>query len=281
MKTLFEEFVPDAGSSFRVMGESRLSDVFFWHFHPEYELVYIEAPHGPRHVGDHVARYEGSELVLIGSNIPHLNFDYGIKTSYEQMVLHIRADFLGDALATTPELAGIHALFERSAYGITFGEQSKRRVGERLKKLSRLAGFDLFQEVLAVLRILAETDEYTLLHESPARHPYNSKERERLKKLYRFIDENYQRKVGVEEAAALSHLTKAAFCRYFKKMTRLTFTEFLNRYRVNQAQRLLLLDKNVTEVCFECGFESLSYFNRTFKKVTGENPLGFRKRYRK
>jgi AraC-like DNA-binding protein len=281
MKTLFEEFVPDKGSSFRVMADSRLSDVFFWHFHPEYELVYIEAGRGPCHVGEYMAQFEGSALVFIGSNIPHLNFDYGIKTPYEQMVLHIQADFLGNALPATPELANIHALFERAAYGISFGESTMQRTRERLKNLFKLAGFERFQEVLSIFRLLAETPDYTLLHSAPARNEYNSKERQRLRKLYRFIDENYQRKIQVEEAAALSHLSKAAFCRYFKKMTRLTFTEFLNRYRINQAQRLLLLDTTVTEVCFECGFESLSYFNRTFRKVTGENPLSFKKRYMK
>jgi AraC-like DNA-binding protein len=279
MKTLYEEFVPDAGSSFRVMGDSRLSDVFYWHFHPEFELVYIEAERGPRHVGEHLAQYAGSDLVLIGSNIPHLNFDYGVKAPYEQMVLHIRADFLGEALATTPELAGIQALFERSAHGVCFGEQTKSRVGERLKKLSSLMGFELFQEVLALFRLLAETDDFTLLHPVPAKNQFNQKERDRLKRLYRFIDDNYHRKIEVQEVATFSNLTRAAFCRYFKKLSKQTFTEFLNQYRINQARRLLLLDQNVTEACFACGFESLSYFNRTFKKVTGENPLAFKKRH--
>ena len=100
-----------------------------------------------------------------------------------------------------------------------------------------------------------------------------------MKHLYRFIDEQYQRKIEIAEVAALCHLTEAAFCRYFRKMTRLTFTGFLNHYRVNQAKRLLLLDQNVGETCYQCGFESLSYFNRIFKKVTGENPLAFKKRH--
>ena len=62
-------------------------------------------------------------------------------------------------------------------------------------------------------------------------------------------------------------------------MTLMTFTEFVNQYRVNQAKNLLLLDNTVTEVCFACGFESLSYFNRIFKKITGENPLQFKKAF--
>jgi len=108
---------------------------------------------------------------------------------------------------------------------------------------------------------------------------YNKKEQERLRKLYRFIDENYQRRIEIDEVANLTSMSNGGFCRYFKKITRLTFTEFLNHYRINQAKRLLLLDKNITETCYEAGFESLSYFNRTFKKITSENPLTFKKRY--
>ncbi|WP_428660131.1 helix-turn-helix domain-containing protein [Runella sp.] len=280
MKILFEEFVPDSNSSFRVIKTPKLNDVFYWHFHPEFELVYIEAPNGPRHVGEHFSQYEESDLVFIGSNIPHLNFDYGVKTDYEEIVLHISQDFLGNAFGVTPELSVIYQLFEKAQYGIAFGKGAKQLVGKRMKKLHLLPPFEQFLEVLSIFQLLATTDDYLLLHSKPVENQYTKKEQERLKRLYRFIDENYQRKIEIEEVADLSHLSNAAFCRYFKKITRLTFTEFLNHYRINQAKKLLLMDKNVTESCFECGFESLSYFNRTFKKVTGENPFTFKKRYR-
>jgi AraC-like DNA-binding protein len=106
---------------------------------------------------------------------------------------------------------------------------------------------------------------------------YNNKEQLRLKVVYKFIETNYQRTISIDEIAKLTHLSNAAFCRYFKKMTRLTFTEFLNQYRIEQAKLLLKSDKNVTEASFECGFESLSYFNRIFKKVVGINPMQFKK----
>ncbi|MEL6867759.1 MAG: AraC family transcriptional regulator, partial [Bacteroidota bacterium] len=89
MKTQFENISPDANSSFRLLLNPRLSELFFWHFHPEYELVYIEGANGTRQVGDHISEYQGSDLVFIGSDIPHLNFDYGVKTDYEKVVLHI------------------------------------------------------------------------------------------------------------------------------------------------------------------------------------------------
>jgi AraC-like DNA-binding protein len=277
MKGELEKIVPPNNSSFRWLVNPKLNDFFFWHFHPEYELVFIEAHEGTRHVGEHIAKFSGSDLVLIGSYIPHLNFDYGIKTDYQKMVLHIDSAFLQNA--DSPELLSVLDLLEKSKLGIAFGQESKQKVGEHFKEIHKLPHFEQFIEVLRILKILSQATDITYLHASVPRNQYNQKEQERLKKVYAFIDEHYQRKITIEEVAHLTHLSEAAFCRYFKKMTRLSFTEFLNHYRVNQAKRLLLTDKNVSETCFVCGFESLSYFNRTFKKITSQNPSTFRKTY--
>ncbi len=279
MKIQFEELKIEADASFRVVLNPRMSDFFFWHFHPEYELVFIEGANGTRHVGEHISKYEGSDLVFIGSNIPHLNFDYGVKTQYDKIVIHLRQDFLGSTFGNIPELASVYQLFEKSRHGIGFNGTIKHAIGERIKKLYNLPHFEQFLEILSIFQDLANTKELQLLHSKPVENQYNKKEQERLKKLYRFIDENYQRKIEIDEVANLTSMSNGGFCRYFKKITRLTFTEFLNHYRINQAKRLLLLDKNITETCYEAGFESLSYFNRTFKKITSENPLTFKKRY--
>ncbi|RFS14123.1 AraC family transcriptional regulator [Emticicia sp. C21] len=279
MKLRFEELTPDLDSSFRLIINPRLNDVFYWHFHPEFELVYIEGASGTRHVGEHISRFEGSDLVFIGSYIPHLNFDYGVKTECEKVVVQIRQDFLGNAFANIPELSAVYRLFEQSKHGIAFGKETKFLLGERLKNLKNLGHFEQFLEILSIFQILAQSNEMVLLHTKPVENQHNKKEQERMTRIYNFIDSHYQQKIEVEEVASMSNLSKSAFCRYFKKITRLTFVEFLNHYRINQAQKFLLLDKNVTEACFECGFESLSYFNRTFKKVTGENPLSFKKKF--
>lgn len=279
MKIVLEEFTIDSESSFRIF-EPRLSQVFYWHFHPEFELVYIEGTDGTRHVGEHISRFEYSDLVFIGSNIPHLNFDYMVKTDYKKVVLQVRQDFLKEAFSNTPELSAIFRLFQLSQYGIAFGSEIKEFIGEKLKNVGQKSNFEQFLEILSIFQHLANTQDYELLHEKPVENQYNKKDQERIKRLYQFIDEHYQRKIDLQEVAELSNLSEAAFCRYFKKMTKLTFVEFLNHYRVNQAKNLLLLDKNITETCFDCGFESISYFNRTFKKLTGENPLGFKKRFR-
>lgn len=279
LKTELEELSIGDSSSLSLMVNPNLSDFFFWHFHPEFELVFIESTNGTRHVGEHISQFAGSDLVFIGSNIPHLNFDYGIKTPYEKIVVHMKPDFHSVALASTPELNGISKLFEMSMHAIAFGENSKQLVGPRLKGLHKLTPFDRFLELLSILQVLVESKDQELLHVNPIKNQFTQKDQDRLKRIYAHVDSSYQRKIEIHEIAEISNLTNEAFCRYFKKMTRLTFTEFVNHYRIDKAKKLLLTDKNITETCFECGFESVSYFNRIFKKVTNENPLAFKKRY--
>jgi AraC-like DNA-binding protein len=276
----YEKISPDVGSSFHLMVNPRLNDFYFWHFHPEIELVFIDKASGTRHVGEHVSRYEQSDLVMIGSYIPHLNFDYGVKTDYEKTVLHIQKDFMSGAMDQTPELFRIKDLFKLAEHGIVFGDATKKLIGQRLKQLHQLSRFDQFLEIMRILDILSCSEDHILLHDKPYQNQYNKKEQQRLKVIYDYIDQHYASPIAVDQMASLVNLSKEAFCRYFKKMTRLTFIEFLNHYRVNQAKRLLRLDLNITEVCYQCGYESLSYFNRTFKKYTQESPSTFRKKFR-
>lgn len=280
VRTELEQIVASDRSSMRLLVNPNLSDFFFWHFHPEFELVYIDGADGTRHVGEHTARFHHNDLVLIGSNIPHLNFDYGIKTPYEKMVVHLREDFLKSALPVTPELTSIHLLFEQSKQGIAFVGETKEKAGTRLKKIHHLDYFDQFLEVLSILHYLSLSEEKVLLHTKPVINPHTVKEQGRLKDIYAFLDQHYQRKIEIREVAAVSNLTNEAFCRYFKKMTRLTFTEFVNHYRIDKAKKLLRQDNNITETSFACGFESVSYFNKVFKRITEENPMAFKKRTR-
>jgi AraC-like DNA-binding protein len=279
MKIKLEEIRPGESSSFNLLINPRLSHLFYWHFHPEWELVYIEAESGTCHVGDHTSRYEGSAMAFIGSYIPHLNFDYGVKSDYLHLVLQIKEDFLAHSMISTPELAGISSLFERSKKGLMFGRSVKDQVSGLIKELGDLESFERFMAVLRILQLLSATGDFEYLHKKPVENRRQKKEKERLKQVYTYIDENYMNPIEVEDMADLCHLSKAAFCRYFKKMTRLTFTEFVNHYRISQAQRLLLLNRNVTEASLDSGFMSLSYFNRIFKKITGENPLAFKNRH--
>lgn len=280
MKIQREVVLPDPGQSFRLFKPS-LKNFFYWHYHPEYELVYVEASTGIRHVGQHISSYQESDLVLIGPNIPHLNFDYGLKTEYKQIVVQLKEKFLGDAFTETPELNSIQQLFDRANLGLSFTGKTKAVVIEKLKHMQTVNHFDQLLCLLEIFQILATSDEVVELNEQDTSVKLFLNDKIRMGAIYKYIHANYDESPDVNHIAASVHLSTAAFCRYFKKQTKMTFTDFVNQYRITQAKTLLLQDKTVSEACYEVGFESLSYFNKLFKKITGENPSGFRKRYLK
>jgi AraC-like DNA-binding protein len=278
MKVQREIVVAGEGQSFRLFTPS-LKNYFFWHYHPEYELVYVEATTGIRHVGQHISSYLGSDLVLIGPNIPHLNFDYGLQTEYRQIVVQLKQDFLGNAFEHTPELAGIERLFNRAAYGICFAGETKRRVGAELEALSRLGHFEQWMALLRIFNLLADSTDGTQLNGVDTSISRLLDDRIRMSSVYEYIHARYDQDPDVNEIAERVHLSTAAFCRYFKKQTKMTFTDFVNQYRISQARTLLLQDKSVSEAAFAVGIESVSYFNKLFRRFSGENPSYFKKRY--
>ena len=279
MKVQLETIVSQLGQSFSLMFNPRLSDLFYWHFHPEYELVYIEAESGPRHVGAHASRYAGSDLVLIGSDIPHLNFDYGLQGDYRKVVVHLKKDLVERQWGGMPELEPLHLLFRKSARGVAFGGPQKPQLGKRLFNLEGLDPARQYLELLDILLELAGSDHVEFLHEQPFANQYTVREQSRIRGVFAFIDRNYHRRIELREVAQTCHLTREAFCRYFKRMTRYSFTEFLNRYRISQSKRMLMSGYSVSDACYGSGFESLSYYNRVFRRVAGENPSAFRRRF--
>jgi AraC-like DNA-binding protein len=270
------EFRPD--KSFKLFSP-RLKNTFFWHYHPQFELVYVEADAGIRHVGRHISGYTNSDLVFIGGNLPHLNFDYRQRNDYDQIVIQLRTDFLGTAIPLVPEFSGICRLFKNAEYGIAFFGETKKLVAEKLKQINELGTFDQLFDLINIFRILADSKEMTILNNNLAANSFIMKDKIRMGAIYEYIDRFYDQKPDVNRIAANVYLTTPAFCRYFKRQTNMTFTDFVNQYRIERAKNLMMQDRNVTETCYAVGFESLSYFNKLFNKVVGENPSSFIKNW--
>lgn len=268
----------EKGKSFKLFSPS-LKNCFFWHYHPEIELVYVEAVNGIRHVGKNISGFTDSDLLLIGSNVPHLNFDYGIQTECKQLVLQMRESFLQDIILPVPEFENIKALLERSYLGLSFSGETKNTVVEKMQILKDKNSFESLVGLIEILQILSDSTEVKELNKEDTRIKWFLNDKIRMGTIYDYIHENYDRKPNVNEVAKVVSLSTPAFCRYFKKQTNMTFTDFVNNYRINQAKIFLLKDQSVTEVCFQVGFESLSYFNKLFKQHTGETPSEFKKKH--
>lgn len=268
----------DVGKSFKYFSP-RLRNTFFWHFHAEYELVYVEADAGIRHVGSHISGYTQSDLVFIGRNLPHLNFDYRLRNDYHQIVVQLRTDFLGSAISISPEFSAIDQLFKKAALGIAFHGETKTIAVNKLKELAALDSFQQLIGLVEIFQLLAHSTETEILNDEKMSISFFLKDKIRMGAIYEYIDTHYNQKPDVNIVASKVNLTTAAFCRYFKKQTNMTFTDFVNQYRIDLAKNLLMQDKNVTETCYAVGFESLSYFNKLFNKIVGQNPSAFKKNW--
>ncbi len=278
MKIQKENITFERGKSFKLFSPS-LKNCFFWHYHPEIELVYVEASNGIRHVGKDISGFTNSELLLIGANVPHLNFDYGIQTECRQMVVQMQESFFQDIILPVPEFEGIKNLLEKSYLGLSFFGETKNTVVEKLQVIKDKNAFESLIGLIEILQILADSTEVKELNQEDTRIKWFLNDKIRMGTIYDYIHENYDKKPNVNAIAKIVGLSTPAFCRYFKKQTNMTFTDFVNNYRINQAKIFLLKDYSITEVCFQVGFESLSYFNKLFKQHTGETPSEFKKKH--
>jgi AraC-like DNA-binding protein len=273
-----EKIAFESGKSFKLFSP-RLRNTFLWHYHPEFELVYVEADAGIRHVGTHISGYTHSDLVFIGGNLPHLNFDYRLKHEYQQIVIQLKTDFMGTAIPTAPEFSTIHRLFKSAEYGISFYGETKHLVSQKLKHFTHLDPYEQLIQLIDIFHTLSDSREFHILNGDLSSTAFLMKDKIRMGAIYEYIDKHYDQKPDVNRVASKVHLTTAAFCRYFKRQTNMTFTDFVNQYRIERAKNLLMQDHNVTETGYAVGFESISYFNKLFNKIVGENPSAFKKNW--
>jgi AraC-like DNA-binding protein len=276
MKVEYEKISPDTGSSFRLIHWKSENDRYFWHYHPEYEIVFVRKGSGKLHIGEHLKNYEEGELVFIGPDLPHTGFGYGVIGEHEEIVVQLRKDFLGEEFMQKPELQHIRKLFERAKQGLSFQGKSRKIVAVKLQKMLTFSHFERLVELLNIFDILATTTEFSVLNAADKRFDFNHKDEDRINKVYEYVEQNYQKNIDIRAVADLANLTISSFCRYFKKISHITYTDFVNEYRINQACRLLFENKPIADICFEVGFNNISHFNKTFKQLKGVSPREYK-----
>ncbi len=280
-KPTLEKITPSFGSSILVKQhrEHVDKDNAFWHFHPELELVYINKGQGKTHIGNHLSYFNNSQLILIGANLPHNGFADRLTASGSETVIQFKTDFLGTDFLDIPEMAPIIALFERAKKGIRFKVDTKKKIGLKIEKLQEHNGLKRVLKFLEILNHLAKTDDYTLLNANGFAFEAEAQDSLKLGVIFKYVRRNFQNHIPLEEIADKVSMTVPSFCRYFKKSTGKTFTQIVNEYRVVHATKLLSeeIEMSITDVCFECGFNNFSHFNKVFNDITGKSASTYRK----
>ncbi len=278
-KPAFEAIEPSFGQSYtyQKFDAHKNNKNTLWHYHPEIELVYVKGGSGKRQIGSHVSYYSQGDLILVGSNLPHCGFTDKLTGNDSETVIQMKQDFLGMDFFNIPEMKKTQSLFEMAKGGLSFSGKTKRKIGEKIEILEYQTDFQRLLSILNILNELGNSKEFKILNAEGFHMETEVKDNNRINTVFNYVKTNFKEDIALSEIADVVSMTVPSFCRYFKKITNKTFTQFVNEYRLVHASKLLAEQPlSITEVCFESGFNNFSHFNKQFKAFTGQNPSEYR-----
>lgn len=276
----FEEKILTGDRLFVIKEESFPYNDFPLHTHPEYEIILVMKSRGTRYVGDHIADFFPGDLCLFGPNLPHTFYNKHMPADREvhQVVIQFDENCLGVGFFDKPQFASIRNLLERAQHGLAFSGPLRDLAEKKIKAMVNVDDAEAVAGLISVLGLLSKAITYELLSVQKQIAASVQKDTARMTVVYHYLLDNFRNDIVLEDIAAIANLSVSAFCRYFKQHTRKTLSEFVNDLRIGYACSLLQ-QKNlsVLQVCFESGFNNISYFNRRFKRQTGVSPLFYQK----
>lgn len=254
------------------------------HFHPEVEIVLILESFGKRFVGESVELFKEGDLVLIGPEVPHvwLNdksfMNKNNKSKARALVMHFNLNIFGSLLNNCYELARVSSIIEESKYGIVIKDSQKEIISKRLFEIAGHEGAKRITKLIELLEFIEEGKEYRLLNKDKIINKALIEKNKSFTSLHQYLLNNYTREINISQIAGFMDMSVSSFCRYFKKTAHITFTQYINQLRIDYACKLLIDNSySISQICFETGFNNLSYFNRTFKAIMNKTPKEYRK----
>lgn len=251
-----------------------------WHYHDEYELHLIVATSGKAFIGDWIGQFQPGHLVLCGPRLPH-NWvsmdlpDGGV--AQRDLVIQFPHAPIAAAAEHIPELAEVMPLLERARHGVEFFGLSERAMHhwEQVKAnrgLRRLAAYCDF------MVDLARCTDYRQLSNVQMQSVDDDAQLDQINAIVGRVIDNVAQPLSAAELAAELGMSESRFSRFFRRATGNTFTDFVNRVRVNRACQLLMdSDRFVTHICYDVGFNNVANFNRRFLEIKGMTPTEFRR----
>ncbi len=283
-KPFIEKISEDPDQSFtckRVIRNERpnLKNEGVWHFHPGFEICFTLKSVGKRFVGYNISDYHEYDFVLIGDNLPHC---WITKESTEQIVINFKKELLGNIFWNSSEMKQINQMLEMSNRGIYFNHETANDAIPIIKKIEKTSGFNKLLHLLELLNVMANSSDKQMLTYYHHEIKDSLKASSRTEKIYSYILLNYQSNtISFTELCTELNMTKSSVCKFIKKVAKKSFSEIVIETRINDACKLLAeTDLFISEICFKCGFNNLSNFNRGFKKLMVLTPKQYRAIYR-
>ena len=256
------------------------------HRHKEFELNFIELGKGVRRiVGDSVEEIGDYELVLLGGEDLEHVWEQGKCRSKDirEITIQFSEDIFGEELLSKNQFSSIKSMLRRASHGLSFSLNSIMKVYSTLDSIaSEPERFIQFLKTLYILYELSVSDDARVLASSAFAHPESATESGRIQKVKQYVNDHYAESLKLSDLAELVGMSPVSFSRFFHQRTGRTLSEYIVDIRLGFAARMLVdSPKNISEICYECGFNNLSNFNRIFKARRNCTPREFRAMYKK
>lgn len=255
----------------------------YLHRHAEVQITWIQEGEGTLLAGNNMHVFRGGEIYMIGANLPHLfksDPAYFIPDS-GKMVKTVTIFFNPAGtlapLFSLPEMLQIKTFIEQNPSGFRIPDSLYYDMTQRITAIQQSNGATQLYGFIELLNVLSSNTGLPPLSSGSYAYSMTDPEGERIASVYNYIMQNYSGALTLEEVARQAHLTPTAFCRYFKKHTRHTFINFVNKVRVNEACKMLVngQSKSIATIAYSCGFNSITNFNYVFKSITGVSPRDY------
>ena len=261
--------------------------LFPLHTHKDFELNFVENGQGvQRIIGDSVETIGKYDLTLVaGEGLEHA-WEQGNCTEPDirEITIQFSSELLGENILSRNQFASIKRMFERASLGLNFSQETIMRTYYILDNLASMGDhFDQFLSFMKMMYILSQdTEARELSTSSYAQAAEGDPESRRIAKVKDYVGKHYAEELRLEDLASLAGMSPTAFSRFFKQHSGRSLMDYIIDIRLGNAARLLIdTTESISEICYKCGFNNLSNFNRTFKNRRGYTPRDFRTLFRK
>jgi AraC-like DNA-binding protein len=255
----------------------------YWHFHPEFELILNTKSYGTRIIGDNVELFDQYDMTFIAGNIPHCWNHYKIDGKVPEnhgISVHFNLDSFGENFLRQYEMSQVRELLIEAERGIAFSVQDARIAEQHLENMVNNKGIDKMIEFFALLKLMSAAEKRRPLCSENYKIAFDERGNKKMTDVYTFIRENFNRPITLEEVSSVANMTPFAFSRSFKKHSGAGFVEYVNQVRTNKACYMLReTEFQVHDIAVQCGFFSISNFNKQFRKSVGISPRDYRAQY--
>ncbi|MHA4806624.1 AraC family transcriptional regulator [Flavitalea flava] len=257
------------------------------HRHQEIQLTWIQQGEGTLVAENNMHAFRSNEIYWLGANLPHIfksDPSYFLPKSRKKIqALNIFFNVKGqlDSFFELPEIKNVKNFLQNQQAGFKVPQQHVAEISNKMLRIQSSSGVDQLIHFMEILKQLSSFQELAPLSACSQPAAYSEHEGIRIGSIYNYIMQQYDKPITLEDVAKQAHMTPQAFCRYFKKHTLHTFVSFLNEVRINEACKKLT-DGNydsIATVAYNCGFNSITNFNRVFKSITARSPSNYVESY--